>query len=81
VVGEIKASPAWAGIAAVKTGQIHLMPQYAKAWGYPTPEAWGLGEMWMAKKLYPEKFADIDMAKEADAYYRHFYRVGYDGTQ
>jgi iron complex transport system substrate-binding protein len=27
------------------------MPEYAKAWGYPMPEALALGELWMAKKL------------------------------
>jgi iron complex transport system substrate-binding protein len=78
VVEEIRKSPAWAPIAAVRDGRIHLMPEYAKAWGYPMPEALALGELWMAKKLYPDRFADIDMQKEADAYYRRFYRTGYD---
>lgn len=39
------------------------------------PEAMAIGELWMAKKLYPEKFADIDMTKAADDYYQRFYRV------
>lgn len=78
VVGEIKSAPAWRPIQAVKADRIYLMPEYAKAWGYPMPEAMALGELWMAKKLYPERFADIDMQVEADAYYRRFYRTGYD---
>lgn len=79
VVEEIAKSPAWQPIAAVRAGRIHLMPEYAKAWGYPMPEALALGELWMAKKLYPERFADIDMQAEADAYYQRFYRTRYDG--
>ena len=52
-------------------------PEYAKAWGYPMPEALAIGELWMAKKLYPQKFADIDMQKQADAWYQRFYRTDF----
>ncbi len=75
VVKEILADPSWSGISAVKTKRVYLMPEYAKAWGYPEPEAFALGELWMAKKLYPAKFADIDMDKVADEYYTKFYRT------
>lgn len=78
VVDEIRQAPAWQPIEAVRTGRIYLMPEYAKAWGHPMPEAMALGELWMAKKLYPDRFADIDMQAEADTYYRRFYRSGYD---
>lgn len=81
VVDEIKATASWQTIDAVKNGRIYLMPQYAKAWGYPMPEAMALGELWMAKELYPERFEDIDMQKEADAYYKEFYRTGYSAEQ
>ncbi|WP_201769445.1 ABC transporter substrate-binding protein [Paracoccus aminophilus] len=77
VVGEIKADAAWAPIDAVKNDRVWLMPEYAKAWGYPMPEAMALGELWMAKTLYPERFKDIDMEARADAYYKEFYRVPY----
>lgn len=77
VVKEIKASAAWASIPAVKSGRVYLMPEYAKAWGHPMPEALSIGELWMAKELYPERFADIDVDARADAYYRRFYRVPY----
>lgn len=61
----------------MKDGRVVLMPEYAKAWGYPMPEALALGELWMAKELYPERFKDIDMDQRADDYYRKFYRVPY----
>ncbi len=75
VVDEIKAGPAWLPIEAVQQGRVWLMPEYAKAWGYPMPEAMALGELWMAKALYPERFEDIDMNARADDYYQRFYRV------
>lgn len=77
VVDEIKAGAAWQPIDAVTADRVWLMPEYAKAWGYPMPEAMALGELWMAKTLYPERFEDIDMEAHADGYYRRFYRVPY----
>jgi len=77
VVDEIRSTASWQTIDAVRNGRVYLMPEYAKAWGHPMPEAMALGELWMAKELYPERFKDIDMQKEADAYYRAFYRTDY----
>lgn len=77
VVKDIAGDPAWQAIDAVKNGRVYLMPEYAKAWGHPMPEAMALGELWMAKELYPDRFTDIDMNARADAYYRQFYHVPY----
>ncbi|BDM63458.1 hypothetical protein NFHSH190041_09100 [Shewanella sp. NFH-SH190041] len=77
VVSTIKADPNWQWISAVKNQNIYLMPEYAKAWGYPMPEAIALGELWMAKTLYPAQFEDIDLDKKVHDYYQHFYRVAY----
>ena len=75
VVQQINQDPAWQSIDAVKSHRVFLMPEYAKAWGYPMPEALAIGELWMAKKLYPQRFADVDMDRRADDYYQHFYRI------
>lgn len=75
LVGDILGDPQWANIAAVKAKRVALMPEYAKAWGYPQPEALALGELWMAKMLYPERFADIDIDALALDYYETFYRA------
>jgi iron complex transport system substrate-binding protein len=81
VVNEINNSPQWQAIDAVKNHRVWLMPDYAKAWGYPMPEAMGIGELWMAKKLYPQKFQDVDMNKLANKWYQRFYRTAYQGTE
>ncbi|MFG6078919.1 ABC transporter substrate-binding protein [Erwinia sp. OPT-41] len=80
VIDEINQQPAWQAVDAVKHHRVYLMPEYAKAWGYPMPEALALGELWMAKKLYPEKFRDVDMQKKADTWYQRFYRTHYTGS-
>ena len=75
VVQQILTSPQWQPIDAVKHKRVYLMPEYAKAWGYPMPEALALGELWMAKALYPQRFNDIDLQQRVDAYYKHYYRA------
>ncbi|MGI4801809.1 MAG: ABC transporter substrate-binding protein [Janthinobacterium lividum] len=75
VADEIRAGAAWQPIAAVQAGRILVTPEYVKPWGYPLPEALALGELWMARALYPDRFADIDMQARVDAFYRRFYGV------
>ncbi|WP_283647814.1 ABC transporter substrate-binding protein [Hafnia paralvei] len=76
-VTKITRDPAWQGIDAVKNKRVYLMPEYAKAWGYPMPEALAIGELWMAKQLYPQRFQDIDMNKAANDYCQRFYRTAW----
>ena len=75
VVKQITTDPQWQGIDAVKHHRVWLMPEYAKAWGYPMPEALAIGELWMAKKLYPERYKNINVDAQAQDYYHRFYRT------
>jgi len=77
VVTQIQNDPAWQGIDAVKNHRVWLMPEYAKAWGYPMPEALAIGELWMAKKLYPDAYKNVDVDVQAQDYYQRFYRVNW----
>lgn len=79
VLDEIKNGAAWQKVDAVRNARVYMTPEYVKPWGHPMPESVSLGELWMAKKLYPEKFADIDMQAAADEYYRLFFRTAYAG--
>jgi len=79
VAEEIRNDPAWEPVRAVKTDRIHVSPEYVKPWGHPCPESIGLGELWMAKKLHPDRFADIDMQTYVDRFYRTFYGIPYTG--
>lgn len=79
VVGELKNDKFLQNLGAIKNDKVYLMPEYAKAWGYPTPEAMSLGEFWVAKKLYPEVFKEFDLDKKVKEYYKKFYEFDYDG--
>lgn len=80
VADEIRNGAAWRPVDAVKNDRIYITPEYVKPWGYPLPEAMALGELWMAKKLYPERFEDVDMQAKADEFYQRFYGQPYVGT-
>jgi iron complex transport system substrate-binding protein len=79
LVKEIGEGAAWQPVSAVKNKRIYLCPEYVKPWGHPLTESMALGELWMAKKLYPEKFKNLDLAKLVDEFYRKFYGIPYDG--
>ncbi|HHV33968.1 MAG TPA: ABC transporter substrate-binding protein [Syntrophomonadaceae bacterium] len=62
----------WQGIDAVKNKEVFWFPSILNPWDYPSPEA-ALGIQWLAQKLHPEQFKDLDMVKEADDFYKKFY--------
>ena len=77
VADQIRKDPAWQSVAAVKNDRIYVTPEYVKPWGHPVPESIALGEIWMAKMLHPDLFKDIDLDKNAQDFYRTFYRTDY----
>jgi iron complex transport system substrate-binding protein len=78
VLDEIKSDPRWASIDAVKNSRLLLAPDYTKPWGNPAPESIALGELWLAKTLYPEEFADVDLDSMVRDFYKTFYGVNFD---
>ena len=77
---QVTKDPTWASIKAVKNKKVYITPEYVKPWGHPTPESMALGELWMAKKLYPSQFKDVDMNKYVQEFYKTFYGVPYKET-
>jgi iron complex transport system substrate-binding protein len=77
VLEQIKNSPQWAGIDAVKNGRLYIAPDYTKPWGNPTPESIALGEVWLAKTLYPDQFKDVNLDNLIQKFYKEFYGIDY----
>jgi iron complex transport system substrate-binding protein len=59
-------------IKAVIDGELHLCPVGTFWWDRPAPEAI-LGVTWLAKTLYPEQFADVDLKALSKDFYNRFY--------
>ncbi len=61
----------WADIAAVKNKEVYLSPNGVMYWDYSSEGALLLP--YIASKLHPELFKDLDMIKETKEYYKDFY--------
>jgi iron complex transport system substrate-binding protein len=62
----------WRHIQAVKQRMVYKLP----SWSGWSPR-FSLVVLWMAKKLYPEHFQDIDFETFADSFYRKIFGISY----
>lgn len=74
VLESMKADPNWKAIRAVKEGKLYAFPGDLYLWDQPDPR-WILGLTWLAGKLHPEAFPNLDMTAEAYAFYSTLYRL------
>jgi iron complex transport system substrate-binding protein len=71
----VRNDPAWAGIAAVKAGRIHLSPRLPFGWvDYPPAVNRLIGLWWLGKIFYPDKFPEDIKALTKD-FYATYYQV------
>ncbi|WP_438275541.1 ABC transporter substrate-binding protein [Nitrobacter sp.] len=73
-VQAIRNSTQWSMIKAVRDGRVYANPRGMFWWCRETSEE-ALQFLWVAKLLYPDVFADIDMVVETRAFYKDFYRI------
>jgi iron complex transport system substrate-binding protein len=60
----------WKSIKAVKNKMVFRQPIGIFIWDRPTAESAVLHPLWLAKIVYPDLFADIDLAREIKRFYR-----------
>lgn len=65
-------SPQWQGINAIKNHRVYVNPRGMFWWCRESSEE-ALQFLWLAKMLYPARFADIDMAQETWRFYHEFF--------
>jgi iron complex transport system substrate-binding protein len=68
--------PRVAGVSAIKNKRVYALPE--AGWDYSSPRALFAIE-WLATKLYPERFADVDIEAAADEFYQAVFGVDYTG--
>jgi len=71
----VQMDPGLNALKAVKNAQLYSIPRVGQ-WSFPIPQS-AMGILWLSKTLYPEQFADLDLAAEVDAYYEEFFGVKY----
>ena len=72
---QVRSDPAWQGVAAVRANRVHLSPKLPFGWvDFPPSVNRLIGLWWLAKILYPERFAE-DLAELTRDFYTRFYHV------
>ena len=66
----ISSDPQWQGLSAVAQGRVYNLPVSTSRWGQRGDPETFLGMLWLAKTLYPDLYADIDLKRTICAYYR-----------
>ncbi|WP_242966770.1 ABC transporter substrate-binding protein [Desulfosporosinus sp. FKA] len=69
---DLRNNPQMSNINAVKNNQLYECPIGAFWWDRPSPESI-LGMMWLAKSLYPDTFANINLEQETKDFFQKFY--------
>jgi iron complex transport system substrate-binding protein len=71
-VAALAANPEWQALAATQNGELYGFPADIFGWDSPDPR-WILGLQWLATKLHPERFADLDIMAEVDSFFNEIY--------
>ena len=72
VVAGLKENPEWQALRAVQEEQIFSFPADYYSWDQPDVR-WLLGLNWLATKIHPEVFADLDIQQVTRDFYRDLY--------
>lgn len=73
IVGRLKADPQWREVLrAVQEGQIYGFAADIFSWDQPDPR-WILGLTWLAGKVHPDRFPDLDVPQEVSRFFGQLY--------
>lgn len=72
VVERLKVDPQWQALPAVEKGQLYAFPKDFYSWDQPDAR-WILGLQWLATRIQPERFQEIDMSREVERFYAELY--------
>lgn len=72
VVDKLKSDSQWQALKAVQNGEIYGFAADTFSWDQPDPR-WILGVTWLAGKLHPDRFPDLNMMQEASEFFEQMY--------
>jgi len=72
VAAQLRADATWSGLQAVQDGHLFGFAGDIFSWDQPDPR-WVLGQLWLARRVHPARFANIDMLDEVRAFFGEMY--------
>ena len=77
VTDQLKQDPQWQLLRAVKEGQLFGFPKDVYSWDQPDTR-WLLGLKWLAARLHPTEFGQVDVLRTAREFYQSAYGISAD---
>jgi iron complex transport system substrate-binding protein len=77
VVASLAIDPNWRALRAAENNQLHAFPGDLYSWDQPDTR-WLLGLTWLAGKLHPVRFPDLDIISVSQAFYQNLYGLDAD---
>ncbi|MDY7076709.1 MAG: ABC transporter substrate-binding protein [Chloroflexota bacterium] len=74
VVATLKADPQWSKLQAIQNEQVYAFPSDIFGWDTPEPR-WILGTTWLATRIYPDLFSDLDVTEEMITFFGQMYNM------
>jgi len=71
---DILTTPQWRQLRASRDGKVFPFPADFYSWAQPDVR-WILGVQWLAQKLHPSLFSDLDLPEEIESFYLDMYKL------
>jgi iron complex transport system substrate-binding protein len=72
IVAGLESDPQWQALRAVKEGHLSAFPGDIYSWDQADAR-WILGLTWLAGRLHPEQFPEVDIVHKAEVFYQTLY--------
>lgn len=76
-VESLKADARWKQLKAVQTDEVYAYPKDFYSWDQPDPR-WILGFTWLATRINPDLFSDVDATQEMYEFFDQMYGLNAD---
>ena len=80
VVEGLKVDSLWMNLSAVQNDELYAFAFDIYSWDQPDTR-WILGLEWLATKMHPELFSDIDIISEVESFYSQLYSMDSETIQ
>ena len=74
VLASFRTDPRWRLLKAVKGNELYIFPSDIFGWDSAEPR-WILGMTWMATRIFPDRFKDVDMKQEVYQFFERMYAM------
>jgi len=80
IVDGLKADPQWQALKAVQDEEIYGFAADIYSWDQSDPR-WILGVTWLAGKIHPDRFSDLDMPQQVIQFFEQMYGMDKSAIQ